>query len=235
MQQLRNQTLGIRYYTNASQPLQKLTFTISNTFDPEMDKLRQLYLYGKLLSSAKDDFDDKSQHLALHINGTLASCMRFSPGIPIYKEMANNQVDAPTGNETVDMTRALVHQDYKGLGLYELICLLGLFHSRNLGFKTVIGGFIIGNPVASKLYNLGFENCGQAVPGKNLPSSSKFGTSNIQLVTCDIHTKQHLWQKFFADRIAFLKERGFIISPEIINITVLANNEDKNLFKIKPS
>lgn len=192
-----------------------LIFT-QNDFTPEIDQLRQICFPSIVpVVTAKDEFDERSQHIIVQIQGKVAAYGRLTPGPnAVFEKWMRGKATIPTGTNTIDLSRCLVSPDYRGLGLLDLVFLAGLNVANEQGYHYVVGSVIPHEKVGPKLYRLGFVNAGKPLY-EDEPNEPNI---LVQPLMCDITKSAHLWSSVFLKQKAYLQSKGYDVAELIMDL-----------------
>ncbi len=138
----------------------------TRTFDDEMNRLR-CECFGQYPSGdSKDEFDDRSLHVTLRVDGKLACYGRMTPGPDsFFKARSAGVAPVPTGPDVVDFGRVGVPAAFRGTdhSYFELVLVEGLLLAADMGFRVVVGAFDAHRKFRPFIYGLGFEDSGPVV------------------------------------------------------------------------
>lgn len=204
---LETQTMSISLRGMASTPI-KITYESQLT--PEMDQLRLSCFAGSIkLMTSRDVFDDRSLHVTARVGSeTIAAYGRMTPGPnAVFENWTYNKAQIPTGRNVLDLGRCLVNPDYRGLGLFDIICIAALLYAKDKDYKYVVGSYVPGTKVGGNLRELGFEASGEVV----LEDEPTEVNVPIQPMVIDLSVKYGLWPAIMQKRRAFLETKGYIL------------------------
>lgn len=168
------------------------TFSLTETFTPEMDAIRLEGFPPKdNATTLKDSYDEegKSVHLLLKIDNEVAVYHRFTNNLggkkSVIQDWTNNQ--APTPNEPfMDMGRFVIGKKFRASNpLFTCFILMGLMYAREQGFEKTVTLIKDERALIKRCEQLGFEVQGKPVPC-DVPH---FGTIHGRLLTFDLVKK----------------------------------------------
>jgi hypothetical protein len=141
-----------------------LQLTHRETFDEHLDALRKQCFPGPYRESSRDEFDQRSTHAIINIDGELSAAGRLTPGPnAVFESWTNGHAEIPTGPRVIDLGRCMVSANFRGLDLFRLICLQGFEIAVQRRFTYVVGAVIPGRRAADVLLALGFQPSGAPV------------------------------------------------------------------------
>jgi GNAT superfamily N-acetyltransferase len=195
-------------------PLLELLHT--NTFDADMDRLRQQCFPGRYVTdSSKDDFDDGSIHIVARADGRVAGAGRLiARPTAFYRETFEGRVAVPDEPDVVYFGRVMVAPEHRGHDLFELLMVEGLLYAYNAGFRLVFGGMRPDRKFRPFLESLGFRDHGEPQPA-NLPEGKRMD----QPLATETRGNRERWLACKQAALDRLRARGYEIidhdcSPE---------------------
>ncbi|MGO9107707.1 MAG: hypothetical protein ACLP9L_00610 [Thermoguttaceae bacterium] len=186
-------------------------------FNAEIDQLRSECFSGQYTAgTSRDSFDERSEHVLIRIDGTLAAAGRLTPGPDHFHSAGvKGAVPIPNGPDSVSLNRVHVAPAFRGRDhdLFELILLDGLLLAAQLGFRWVDGSY---RPRHFKLFaqELGFREVG---PPVEICFQSGFTESYQQIVMEVSPARCAAWTDRRVSVIGRLQERGFQIEDHGCN------------------
>lgn len=198
---------------------------IEHIFTQEMDDLRtQCFPPASPMPSSQDEFDSKSLHMTLRINGVIAAYVRLTPGPnAVFEKWTQGKAKIPTGKEVIDIGRVLVNPLYRGINLFEPICTSALIYANKAGFKYAVGAFRVGRKLITGGYKIGFESSGE--PAYAIEPNNT--TVLIQPTVCDLNKSKSLWPEIILSSSKQLKMKGYFLDSTILNQVF----DQKEIFK----
>ncbi len=185
------------------------TFHIQNKLSQAIDELRlQCFPPPSPQTTCKDIYDDKSWHLFLQYQNTIAAYMRLTPGPHgVIAPWTQNEAEVPTGKHVIDFTRFLIHPNFRGLNLFEPFCVAALHFADELGYEFVSGAFKVGRKLT-----YGGEKVGLLASGNPVYTAEPDGSQfHIQPVVCHLAHHRNKWPGLLSEATARLKLLGYII------------------------
>lgn len=158
--------------------------------------------YYRDFESSKEIFDDKSFHLQMMIDGTLAAYTRLTPCPHNYMNRCKKEdVAIPCDDDTMEMGRTIVLPEFRGKKLVNTILLVGLRVADVMGYKQVIGNESYESHLSMPTANgWSFIN---VVADFDMPFSSK-GKHLFYVIKCDLLATRELRQSrldYYADSL----------------------------------
>ena len=144
--------------------MESLDIVIQKEVSQAIYGIRQL-CYPDL--SPIDDFDGRSQHILLCKNENLIAYGRLTPGPDAsFFTYTKGLAEIPNNAETMDLGFCMVHPDHRRKNFLELILLIGIYYSKQLGYKFMNGAIVPGSPWITSLRKSGFQEAGELVRGR---------------------------------------------------------------------
>lgn len=179
-------------------------------FDAEMNRFR-LDCFPQEYSSddSRDQFDDRSTHVAARVDGLLAAYGRLSPGPHGWFEFdTRGEVHLPYGPDVIDFGRIVVAKTHRGRGheLFELILIDGLLLATDTGFKRVVGGYRKDRGFVPLIHDFGFQECGPVFQRAIAPAHERY-----QLVVATTEDNKDRWAACKLAVLDRLRAKGYDI------------------------
>lgn len=112
-----------------------------------------------------DEFDDRSEFIVASSGPEAVGIVRLTGGAagPLQKWCENN-CPLPAGKEVVQMTRGVVHADFRGQRIYKCMMVCAIEYAHKSGFSTATAAVEPTFPNRAFLEELGFET----LPGMSI-------------------------------------------------------------------
>ena len=149
-----------------------LTVRLAPQFTMELDALRRDGWEVCPADSARDEFDDQSVHVIVSDGDQPVGMVRVTlDGRSVLGTWSRGRVPLPHGPDVAELTRAVVAEPVRRLGIYRLAMLETVLSLRALGARLATAAIEPDFPGRRFLLRLGFLAVGAPVVFDDLPRS----------------------------------------------------------------
>ena len=149
-----------------------LTVRLAPQFTMELDALRRDGWEVCPADSARDEFDDQSVHVIVSDGDQPVGMVRVTlGGRSVLGTWSRDRVPLPHGPDVAELTRAVVAEPVRRLGIYRLAMLETVLSLRALGARLATAAIEPDFPGRRFLLELGFLAVGAPVVFDDLPRS----------------------------------------------------------------
>jgi predicted GNAT family N-acyltransferase len=187
---------------------QTLSVLVTDAFTPEMDLLRRSGFYGAdCRESSSDAFDPYSCYVNIACAGELTASVRLTPHPhSVLRAYACTPTLLPTGPKVVDITRGVVSERWRGIGLYKLLITEAMLEAAKRNMEFMLGA-VEEEYLLPFWYQLGAEPLGE----KTTFQANLGGRSHCQCIRFEPLRYRKAVLAAHAESIRRLAERKFHI------------------------
>jgi GNAT superfamily N-acetyltransferase len=161
--------------------------------NPKMAALRQMsyddYICGP------DRFDGFSSHITAWCDSEPVGMVRLTQGPPFaLTEWSGGAFQAPPGRGVIEMTRGVVHPEFRRAGIYKAVMLDALFFAHFSGLGVAIAA--IQPDFVGRRF---LESVGFSAFGKPCKFDSHFWAQPIRCDLSDVAIWRQAWEKHTAE------------------------------------
>jgi hypothetical protein len=159
----------------------------------------------------RDPFDAYSCHLTAWYQRQPVGMVRLTRGPRFALVAWSKGTFIPPADADLEMTRGVVHQDYRRIGLYKLLMIQSLLCSSRMQLHRAIAAVEPDFPGKPFLHSLGFIDHG---------SPLRFDNFFAQPIECRIDpVREQLWLKMFWEQSASMSTHGVQVSVRGFHLT----------------
>lgn len=196
----------------SGQRMKNLEIIFSRDFNAEIDRMRMECFPGSYpAGTGKDRFDDRAVHVGVYIEKRLGAYIRMIPGPDGYFVHTRRSREVPHGIDVIDLSRAMVAAEFRGLALFELVIVNGLNWAFENNFAVALGGSRPDRKFKQMLHELGFTDWGGPMECYFDNDTNYIG----QLIAADLTSdNRKKWIKRLAEIERSLSARGFNLTAK---------------------
>jgi len=140
----------------------RLTMRLEDELTDAMRRLRETSYADHLCT--EDEFDAYSRHVTVWLGEEPVAMARITPcDRSMLRSESSGQVAVPVSAEVVELTRGIVREDMRQIGLYSLFVSAGLLAACRAGASEAVAIVRTGLPARPALHRLGFQDWGSPV------------------------------------------------------------------------
>ena len=179
----------------------RIRFSVTDSFTPEMDELRQTFTSNPWPDGTSiDPFDNCSFHILAFVENQLAGMVRLSahPISPLASWVLKPD-SLRSGIRIVEATRAVVSPEFRGNGIYKALMANAVIWAFQHNILWIVGAIELPFPLLPFLRELGFSDFEQQKRFLNPPN----GETVCQVIKADVresYTKAETKLREFQNR-----------------------------------
>jgi hypothetical protein len=180
---------------------------VIDEFTEAMELLRRRGFAGADVTiTTRDAFDEVSQHLVASVGDEPVGMIRLTRGSPsVLRSWAPSPEAIPPYPGCLELTRGVVHDEYRQAGLYKLMMLESVLWASHTGARFAMGAVEPDFPALPFLESLGFGAVGARIWIRDEPRSATL----VQAMVCPVQENSHRWQPMLEHQTAKSALRGF--------------------------
>jgi hypothetical protein len=192
---------------------QALTTRWGRRFTAAMEGLRRAEWLGGRKGETRDEFDARSYHLSVTIEGTLVGLVRTTSGPPsVLQAWSDGRAPLPHGPTVAEVTRGVVAASARGVGIYSLAMLETMLRLRAMGMTAATAAVDPDFVGRRFLTGLGFVAVGSPIPFDDRP---RRGTIVQCLMLSLDGGREASWSAQRGRVLRQLGERGYRVDSDL--------------------
>jgi len=194
-------------------PTGVLTARLERCFSEEMEALRRDGWDPRPAGCASDEFDDRSHHLVVRLDGRPVGMIRITMAEPsVLAVWSRGRAPLPRGHDVAELTRGVVLPPVRRFGIYRLAMLETVLRLRGLGARVATAAVEPAFPGRPFLADLGFADVGQPVLFDDAPRRGTLA----QCIALDVSVAaEPRWEEMRARQIERLLRNGYELDAEV--------------------